>query len=116
MQGIPMKVLSRAVFFGLVVGAAIAWFAWPKSPHFTQQDIEDTKKSIHEQYEENQGVKVVEIKLIKETERKLMGFVKLEVEGMKDLAKVFGSDSSGTITKQCSATMGDDWEWVWRCE
>ena len=111
MQGIPM---IRMISFVVIVVAVVTYVNWPEKPHFTKETIKQTQDSIRKKFEERPGVKVIEVKMVQASERKLIGFAKLESEDLKNLGQIFKSD--GTISKSCSATMGDDWRWIWSCE
>lgn len=71
---------------------------------FQKEDIAATEKSIKEEFEKRPGLKVTKVTLIKETSRKLTGFVNLEVMGTP-------------TTKSCQATMADSGgQYIWRCD
>jgi gamma-glutamylcysteine synthetase len=107
----------RGLFAAAIAAAVLVWIFWPKSPHFTKEDIAQTQSDIRKTFEERKGIRVVDVKLLKESNRKLIGYAKIESDDLKELAKVLGNSTrDGTITKSCSATMADDWQWVWRCE
>lgn len=92
----------RAVYrFGvLLVTLALAGC----NPGFTDADIEAAKKSIKEEFEKKPGITVSDVTLLKESQRKLTGFVKLRV-------------MSQDIMKSCSATMDDTGKnYIWRCD
>ena len=71
---------------------------------FTDEDIEQAKKSIRAEYAKKSGVKVVDVQLIKESPRKLSGFVKFRIGG------------SPIIMSDCTATWGENGQYIWRCQ
>jgi len=73
------------------------------NPGFTNPDIEAMKDIIKQEFEKREGVKVIEVEMIKESSTKAIGFVKLQVP-------LFGQ-----ITKSCSATMGESGRYIWEC-
>jgi len=78
---------------------------------FSESDIEQTKQSIRSEYEKRPGLTVVDVQMIKVSPTKLTGFVKLKPKG---LPKSVGA--LGEISKECSATMGENRQYIWRCE
>lgn len=71
---------------------------------FTEADIEQAKKSIRAEYQKRPGVKVVDVQLIKESSKKLTGFVKITIGG------------STVIMYDCTATWGETGQYIWRCQ
>ena len=74
---------------------------------FSQEDIEQAKKSIRTEFEKRPGVKVLDVQLVKESPKKLTGFAKISTS-------ILGS--SVEVMRSCSATMGEDRQYIWRCE
>lgn len=74
---------------------------------FTDEDIVVCKQSIHDEYSKRDGVEVIEVVMMKESRKKLMGLLKLKVNFM-------GTDRE--ITKSCTATMGETHQYIWQCE
>ena len=74
---------------------------------FSQEDIEQAKKSIRTEFEKRPGVKVLDVQLVKESPKKLTGFAKISTS-------ILGS--SVEVMRNCSATMGEDRQYIWRCE
>jgi hypothetical protein len=88
----------------LVSCVLLAFVAYRQLSGFQPEDIESVVTSIRTEFEKRDGVKVLDVKLIREAGNKLTGFVKIDVNGFP-------------IAKPCEATMGDDGEqFVWRCE
>lgn len=110
-----MPLTNRGVWVLLVVIAIGAWVFWPSSPHFVKGDIIKIEKSIRDELSKREGVKVIEVKLIKESDRKLAGFVRFELDAFRDLAKLTGSSVDAAFTKSCTASMDDNWEMIWQC-
>ena len=74
---------------------------------FVQEDIDNLKKDIKTEFEKREGVRVTDVQIIKESPKKLSGFVKLTIS-------VFGQSTE--VTKSCTATMGDDNKYIWKCD
>lgn len=74
-------------------------------PHFSDSAIPKIKAVIKSNFEKQEGLKVSDIQLIRESPRKLTGYVVLKIEGTDIEA-----------TKPCSVTMGDDGNVIWHCE
>jgi len=78
------------------------------SSGFTDQDVANAEKSIKTEFEKKDFT-VSEVKLIKESDRKLSGFVRL-----KKRVPIVGDME---VTKNCTATMGENSsEYIWKCE
>lgn len=92
------------VLFGAGALYNYAQTGTPSGHGFTDADVTMIERSIGEEYAKGKGVTVVEVKLLKESPRKLTGFAKLKMPLV------------GTIDKQCSATLGEDSKWMWRCQ
>lgn len=88
----------------VLLAGAIAAFTLTACGGFSDADIEACKQSIRDEYSRRGGGEVVDVQMVKESSRKLSGFIKIKVP-------VFGE-----FTKPCSATMGDDRQYIWRCE
>jgi len=97
------------------------------SASFSDEDIKDAQASIRDQFSKSSDVSVEEVQLIRESPRKLTGFVRLKIKGVDPLAdmdpdtrKFFNlklKDHPDTeVTKTCTDTMGDDRRTIWRCE
>ena len=91
---------------GIVVMLAALFLAACESG-FSQEDIEQAKRSIRTEFEKRPGVKVTDVELIKESSNKLTGFVKIST-------KVVGVSVDRSLN--CTATMGDNRQYIWRCE
>lgn len=74
---------------------------------FSQEDIDTTKKSIRSEFEKRDGIKVVDVQLIKESPKKLTGFVTLKMN-------LLGTPLE--VSKTCTATMGEGSQYIWQCE
>lgn len=72
-------------------------------PSFSDEDIGNVKTSIRTEFEKTPGVSVKDVQIIKESDQRLTGFVKLEAEGFE-------------VTKNCHANMGTDNQYIWKCE
>ena len=78
---------------------------------FSAEDIAGIKQSIRTEFAKKgtemggkRGVyQVDEVQMIQESPTKLTGFVKIKLFGV-------------SMTKDCSATMGDNGESIWRCD
>jgi hypothetical protein len=76
----------------------------PFGPSFGDDEIKRAEQSIRSEFGKREGVTVLDVQLMKESSRKLSGFVKVKVP-------LFGE-----VTKPCSATMGDNSEYMWTCQ
>lgn len=74
------------------------------SPSFSKEDIDAIKKSITQEFGKREGIKVVDVVMLKESATKLTGYAKISVAEF------------GEITKPCSATMAQEGGYIWRCE
>lgn len=92
----------------------LGWLIWPKSPHFDQEGIEKIKESIRSEWSKEKNFKVLDVQMIKESDRKLTGFVKLQMNGFDEL-KSLGGIFEGKVLKECTASMADNWETLWSC-
>ena len=70
---------------------------------FSEQDIGNLKNTVRAEFQKRPGVTVSEVTFIKESDKKLSGFVKLKIEGTE-------------LTKSCTATMGDSAQYIWKCD
>jgi hypothetical protein len=91
-----------------VIGGAWVLYNWNEtstlSGHgFTDADVANTEKNIREEFSKSRGLTVDEVKLMRESPTKLTGFVKLRAPLI------------GQVTKSCTATLGEDGQFVWRC-
>jgi hypothetical protein len=83
-------------------------FATSCSSRFSGDDIVNTEAAIKTDFEKR-GFTVEQVSLIKESDRRLSGFVRFrKSEGL--LSKV-------KLTKDCTATMGvDSSQYIWECK
>lgn len=93
-------------WIGLAVAVvfAIAAVAYLNRPYFSDDAIRTVEASIKSEFQKRDGVTVDEVRMIRENDRKLKGFVKLTIAGL-----------SSSITKGCEATLGDDQKLIWQC-
>ena len=70
---------------------------------FSDADIDQVKKDIRAKLGENAGANVIDVQMMKESPKKLMGLVKVKVPIL------------GVISKSCSATMGEESQYIWEC-
>lgn len=70
---------------------------------FSDKDISNLKQTVRDEFAKQPGVSVTEVTFIKESDKKLTGFVKLKVAGID-------------VMKSCNATMGDGSQYIWKCE
>jgi len=88
------------LFLGLV--------ACTSSPKFNQDDIAKTEADIRTDFEQR-GFTVEQVSLIKESDRRLSGFVKFR--------KSSGLFSKAQLMKNCTATMDvDSAQHIWECK
>lgn len=92
----------RAVYWSGILAATLMLAGC--NPGFQDEDIAAAKKSIKAEFEKKPGITVSEVVLLKESARKLSGFVKLKY-------------MSEEAMKSCSATMDEGGKnYVWRCD
>jgi hypothetical protein len=101
----PVFYIAIAIFvlFGSWDGPEIARAIYGQ--HFTDSDILNIKESIRSEITKREGVTISDISLIRETNRKLVGFVKIKIQGL-----------DVTMTKVCYATMSESGESLWACQ
>ncbi len=86
----------------------IASVACTSSPKFKEDDIAKTETDIRTNFEQH-GFIVEQVSLIKESDRRLSGFVKFR--------KSSGLFSKAQLMKNCTATMGvDSAQYIWECK
>lgn len=103
-QAIKPNYRGRVVFAILVAGAA--FYFWHSSrPHFTEADITTVKTKLRELYEKEDGISVNDVTIIRESDTKLVGFLKYSAKGF---------DREWTVN--CSAQLGDDGNYIMGCK
>lgn len=117
MAVVPMVVRSQfsmrpGFLVALVIIVALIAASWaynwsktgsPTGNGFSDADVAAIKQSIHAEFGKEHGLRVEDGVLMRESPRKLTGFVKVGVPLL------------GVMTKSCSATMGDDGQSIWGC-
>jgi hypothetical protein len=102
----PGFVVAAVVILG-IFGAA--WgYNWTQTGSmsgngFTDADIANVTQSIRAEFSKRAGVTVQDVQMLRESPRRLEGFVKIKVPLI------------GTVDKSCTATMGDDGRSIWQC-
>lgn len=94
-----MKIFSIAIVSCVLLGCT--------QPGFSEQDVRQTEESIRTEFNKKEGVRVTNVQMIRESPRKLMGIASMSVS-------LYGQHID--VTKSCSATMGDNNSYIWRCE
>lgn len=99
------QVKANALLTLCVLIGGIAWsISDHDKPSFSNSDISSIKESIRTEFGKREGLSVLEVSLIKESERRLQGFVKLKTETLDE------------VTKDCTAAMSiDDGQTIWGC-
>ncbi|MBT1517232.1 hypothetical protein KIP88_43645 [Bradyrhizobium sp. SRL28] len=87
---------------------------WPKPAAFAQKDVDKIKEDIRTEFGKHDGLKAIAVQLIRENDRKLVGFVKREIEALAEL-KSLGGLFDGTMMKECTASMDETWQTLWSC-
>ncbi|MDX3966046.1 MAG: hypothetical protein QHD01_05535 [Bradyrhizobium sp.] len=89
--------------FCILIGG-IAWYVSDHSkPSFSKSGINSIREDIRSEFSKRDGVRVIDVSLIQESERRLEGFVKLQID-------------KAEITKDCSASMSmEDGRTIWGC-
>lgn len=102
-----IKFLAKSLGF-LGLGVLILFAAliyWDKNRGFSDDDISAMKRSIKTEFEKKEGISVSDVVMMKETDNKATGFVKLNIKGL------------GLITKSCNSTMAQNSrDYYWRCD
>jgi hypothetical protein len=90
-------------WFGCLA-ANFAEYVWYESRPDWPKFIESMKGEIRHEYSNRQGVRVVDVQFVKESNTKLTGFVKLKVNDTLD------------VVHSCTVTVADDGQnSIWRC-
>ncbi|MDO8980292.1 MAG: hypothetical protein Q7V17_13770 [Afipia sp.] len=90
----------------IVIGGVVGWYFVSRNPAFNAAGIKEVEQSIRNEYAKNADLTLTEINLLKESDRKLVGFVKVRVKGLSD-----------PVMKSCSATLADDGsQYLWQCQ
>ena len=83
----------------------IAYWVYDARPRFRDEDVATAKQNIKTEFEKvNKDYAVDEVTLIRETDLKLTGFVRLTYK-----------PSGDHFMKACTAIMGDERAYVWQC-
>jgi hypothetical protein len=91
-----------------IFGAGLA-YNWektgtPSGIGFTDAAVTSIEQDIRDEFAERRGITVEDVQMVKESPRKLTGFVRIKAPFV------------GSINKQCTATMGEDGRSIWRCQ
>jgi hypothetical protein len=91
----------------LLFGAGI-FFNWSNTGTlsgrgFTDADVERIEQGIRAEFSKREGIKVEEVKMIRESPRKMTGFATIRAPLI------------GAVHKSCSATMSEDGQTIWEC-
>jgi len=102
----PAFSVSLAII--LLVAVATAFYNWNQTGTisgrgFTDADVIDIEHRIAAEFAKRSGVRIEEVKMMKESPTKMVGFAKLRLPLL------------GSIQKSCSATMGEDGQKMWEC-
>jgi hypothetical protein len=89
---------------GILVALVIGFFWLLGENGFSNADLEAMKTHIKTEFEKQPGITVTEVEMIRESSKKATGFVKIRMPLV------------GEIMKSCTATMGQDNRYIWRCE
>ena len=71
---------------------------------FSDADISRIGQEIRSEFSKRPGMRVEEVQLLRESPRKLIGFAKMKLPLL------------GSVSKTCTATMGDDGRALWQCQ
>jgi hypothetical protein len=97
-----------AAVFVMVLAAPLVYnlfnHGWPFEPSFSDTEIANVEQSIRSEFGKREGITVTEVRMMKESPRKLSGLAKIQVPEF------------GEVTKSCSATMGEDAQYIWECK
>jgi hypothetical protein len=103
-----MRRKEKTMKYALIIIAILAgWWAFVEpllAPAFSAADIASLESSIKAEFQKRPGVTVLDVHLIRESERKLTGFVRIRIAGIE-------------VAKPCTVTAGDDGgSSVWVCQ
>ncbi len=70
---------------------------------FTDSDIANIEQSIRSEFGNRRNITVQDVQMLRTSPRSLTGFVKVKALLL------------GTVTKTCTASMGDDGRSIWQC-
>lgn len=103
----PVFTLLGVIIIALF-GAGLA-YNWantgtPSGIGFTDQGVSSIERDISNEFAKRGGITVEEVHMVKESPRKLTGFIRIKAPFL------------GTINKSCNATMGDDGRSIWNCQ
>ena len=101
----PQSSPNLRTVISLVTLAAIGLAAWNylQGPRFASDAEEKIAAQIRKEFEKTEGVKVVDIHLIRKDDREITGFAKLRIGDVD-------------IVKDCRAPLGTDGRSFWRCQ
>ncbi|MGY3589025.1 hypothetical protein ACVIGB_002020 [Bradyrhizobium sp. USDA 4341] len=77
----------------ILIGGIVWYVSDHGKPSFSKSEISSIQEDIRSQFGKRDGVRVTDVSLVQESERRLQGFVKLQI------------DQVGEVTKDCSAAM-----------
>jgi hypothetical protein len=100
------KALVKLAFFVIFITCAFFIYSYFNTPRFSEYQIKRVEDSIRSELQKRNGVHVSEVAMIRESDRKLTGFVRLTIDNFE-----------GDLTRVCSAQLSDDSvTYIWRCE
>jgi hypothetical protein len=106
-----MRTLTT-ILFSIACIAAVPYIAEYWSVHgrdfmggFTEEDIANVKEHIKDDFNQRPFIHVTEVRMIRESSHKLIGFVKMKQDYQ-----------SGILMQNCSATLGDSNEYIYECK
>jgi hypothetical protein len=89
----------------LLGGVALYFINWHISqPRFSDEMITETKQLIRDEFEKQPNVHVPLVVLVRDSDRKLSGFAKVETDGIE-----------GNVAKFCIAVIDDNKKSYWTC-
>jgi hypothetical protein len=106
-SNLPNSVILGAVGLAVILGLTDGWkshLPWSLAKsQFTPDDIERIEEQVRADFAKRDGIRVIEVSLIKESKTKLTGFAKLKVGELE-------------VTRNCEAFLGEDGAEVHKCQ
>lgn len=89
---------------------------------FSDDDINNVKNSIRNEYNKRAYVEVIDVQMIKESPKKLTGLVKVKItspsvsSGFGGVGILLGRPEQREEMMSCSAIMGEGHQYLWTCK
>lgn len=96
------------VIGGALVALGVGYACWtqtstPSVRGFTQADVAKVEQSIRTEFAKRDGLKVQDVKLVRESPARLVGNVTVSIPSL------------GVVEKACNASLGNRGQPIWQC-